>query len=204
MEGPHYIITSVNQLENQSEFWPQENMEEIIMIRLPSKPNHYIQTMILPTCVHFKWITGPCAMCVLVTLRVFGVIRKLQLWFITLCIMLHIALVGDNPWCNNNYTGSSGLFCQYHSGTPRQEDHLWILSLQSPVRSLLLISKLKGSPSPPPLISKELRMQISAKFFPIWNLIIYSLRKGSIHQDIKWYKSSVKWYDISLRSCVWL
>ena len=94
MEGPHYIITSVNQLENQSEFWPQENMEEIIMIRLPSKPNHYIQTMILPTCVHFKWITGPCAMCVLVTLRVFGVIRKLQLWFITLCIMLHIALVG--------------------------------------------------------------------------------------------------------------
>ena len=204
MEAPHYIITSVNQLENQSEFWPQENMEEIIMIRLPSKPNHYIQTMILPTCVHFKWITGPCAMCVLVTLRVFGVIRKLQLWFITLCIMLHIALVGDNPWCNNNYARSSGLFCQYHSGTPRHEDHLWILSLQSPVRSLLLISKLKGSPSPPPLISEELRMQISAKFFPIWNLIIYSLRKGSIHQDIKWYKSSVKWYDISLRSCVWL
>ena len=86
----------------------------------------------------------------------------------------------SNPWSNNNYgPGYTRIFCQYHSGTSRHKNHLWILSHPISSRFLLLSSQSPVDPVSSPLLLLISQEADIGKFFQIQNLMIYSLWTGS-------------------------
>ena len=161
-QRPHYIVKSVNQLENQSEVWPQscqESMERNYNDRITQQTKSHCDLdhdIVWTTCV-CSFEMDHMTMCV------FGVIRKLQLWFITLCIILHILAQqqghrpGDHPTRGViiiTVLGTQEYFANITPGHPDIKTICEYSLIQSPVDFLL--SKPSGScllPSSPTYLS---------------------------------------------------
>ena len=172
-QRPHYIVKSVNQLENQSEVWPQscqESMERNYNDRITQQtkshgdPDHDI-----------VWTTCVCSFEMdHMTMCVFGVIRKLQLWFITLCIILHISAQqqghrpGDHPTRGVIIITVLGTHEYFANITPGHPDIKTICEyslIQSPVDFSSSPLKAQWILSPPLSSYLSLRRQISANSF---------------------------------------
>ena len=161
------------------------------MIGLLSKPNHCDPDH------DIMWTTCVCSFEMdHMTMCVFGVIRKLQLWFITLCIILHISAQqqghrpGDHPTRGViiiiiiiTVLGTR-IFCQYHSRTSRHKNHLWILSHPISTRFLLLSSQSPVDPVSSPLLLLISQEADIGKFFQIQNLMIYLWIQNDIYVNI--------------------